>query len=403
MISRKLNLAELLNDRLSAFLFGPRGVGKSRLSKEYLASREQSGARVLSIDLLSLSNQSRYRSNPELFRNDIRYQLSLGSSPLVVLIDEVQKMPELLDEVHYFLEEAPQSIQFLLTGSSARKLKRGGANLLAGRALSLELHPLSALEIDVHLERALQLGTLPRIYLDNQGAQDLLTSYVDTYLKEEIQSERIVRRLEAFHRFLMVAAQMNGKQIKYATIGKEVGISDQTARDYFSILVDTLIAFELPAWSRSVRAQLQQMPRYYLFDCGVLNAILGEHHSEVRAGTRRFGNLFENFIVTEFFRQRGYLGVRKNFFSWRTVQGTEIDLVIDRGLHQPPFAIEIKSGEIVDEHDVKPLLTFADEHPNAELFCINRSTVPTRIGRVEVLPWQTGITDILQRAATVSE
>jgi predicted AAA+ superfamily ATPase len=403
MISRKLNLSDSLAGGLSTFLFGPRGAGKSKLSKDYLRRCNENGARIVDIDLLSLANQTRYRANPGLFRSDLLYQLSLGSERVVVLVDEVQKMPELLDEVHALLEEVPRRIQFILTGSSARKLKRGGANLLAGRAFSLELHPLSILELDLHLERALQFGTLPRFYLDAVGTPDLLSSYVETYLKEEIQGERLVRKLEPFHRFLSVAAQMNGKQIKFSAIGREVGISDQTVRDYFSILVDTLVAFELPAWNRSVRAQLQQMPRFYFFDCGVLNAILGEQMAEVRAGTRRYGALFENFVVTEFFRQRSYLKTQRAFYSWRTVSGAEVDLVIDQGLHKPPIAVEIKSKEIIEERDIEELQVFARENEHAKLFCISRTVRPMRIGDVQILPWQTGITEVLTFAATVDD
>lgn len=398
MISRKLQLSELLLGGLSTFLFGPRGTGKSRLSKDYLALRQSEGARVLDLDLLSLTNQTRYRSNPGLFRSDVQYLLSLGSEPVVVLIDEVQKLPELLDEVHYFLEDAPNRIQFILTGSSARKLRRGGANLLAGRALSLTLHPLSVLEVDLHLERALQFGTLPRYYLNTQGVSGLLSSYVETYLKEEIQGERLVRKLEPFHRFLSVAAQMNGKQIKFAAIGKEVGISDRTARDYFSILVDTLLVFELPAWSRSVRSQLQQMPRFYFFDCGVLNAILGEHTAEVRVGTRRYGTLFESFIISEFFRQKSYLNCNYGFFSWRTVNSLEVDLVIDQGLHRPPIAVEIKSKEIIGKDDIESLAAFGKEHSNSKRFCICRTPQPTMLDGVTILPWRTGVSEILAAA-----
>jgi predicted AAA+ superfamily ATPase len=398
MISRKLNLSELTSGRLSAFLFGPRGTGKSRLSKDYLESRRLSGARTLNIDLLSLTNQTRYRNNPALFRADIQHLLSLGAEPVVVLIDEVQKLPELLDEVHWFLEEYPERIQFILTGSSARKLRRGGANLLAGRALSLNLHPLSELELDLHLERALQLGTLPRYYLTAEDVTGLLSSYVETYLKEEIQGERLVRKLEPFHRFLSVAAQMNGKQVKYAEIAKEVGVSDQTVRDYFSILIDTLLVFELPAWNRSVRAQLQQMPRFYFFDCGVLNAILGEHTSEVQAGSRRYGNLFESFVVAEFFRQRSYLNIQRGLFSWRTAGGIEVDLVIDQGIYNPPIGIEIKSKEIVDSTDLRGLAEFAKENERARCFCICRAARASAIDGITVLPWQSGITEILKIA-----
>lgn len=396
MISRYINLLKLLENNASAFLLGPRGTGKSKLSKLFLQNKEIAGSKVLTIDLLSLRQQQRYSENPSIFRTDIEYQLTDTKTPLVVLIDEVQKLPMLLDEVHYFLEEYPRgSIQFLLTGSSARKLKGGGANLLAGRALSLALHPLSLLELKINLERALQFGTLPRFYLEQEQTELLIESYVETYLKEEIQSERVVRRLEPFQRFLSVAAQMNGKLINYSEIARQTKISDQTVRDYYSILVDTHLVFELPAWNRSVRKQIAQSSRFYFFDCGVLNGILGEQSLLVQPGTNKYGMLFENYIITEFFRQNDYLKSRKKFYSWRTSQNEEVDLVIDFGLNNPPIAVEIKSSVHVNQDDLRHLNIFKLEHPEAKLFCIARVASPYTEGNVTILPWETGITEIL--------
>lgn len=217
------------------------------------------------IDLLSLAEQSRYTLHPELFRRDIQHQMAVSTGHVLVVVEEVQKVPALLDEVHFFLESADKErIQFLLTGSSGRKIRRGAANLLAGRAASLTLHPLSVLETDIHLERALQYGTLPRFYLSSEDPSLLLEAYVDTYLKEEVQSERLVRALAPFHRFLTVAAQMNGKPINFSALGRDVGVSDQTARDYYAIMLDTYLAWELPAWTRSARKQVRSAIRELL-------------------------------------------------------------------------------------------------------------------------------------------
>jgi predicted AAA+ superfamily ATPase len=397
MISRHLKLSELLGNTLSAFLLGPRGTGKSKLSEAYLAQQQLAGKQTLSINLLSLRQQARYTQHPELFRSDIEFQLNASDLPLLVLIDEVQKLPVLLDEVHYFLEQYPRGrIQFLLTGSSARKLKRSGANLLAGRALSLSLHPLSLLELPLNLEKALQHGTLPLYYLEQQQTSLLLEAYVETYLKEEVQAERLVRRLEPFQRFLEVAAQMNGKPVNYSACARDVGVSDYAIRDYYSILVDTYLLFEVPAWARSTRKQLSKTSRFYFFDCGVLNALLNEQSLQVLPGNRRYGNLFETFVVGEFFRQNEYLQTRRKFYWWHTTTNEEVDLVLDRGLQLAPIAIEIKSADSVDASDVEGLLSFESENQGARLFCVCRTSSPYSLGKVTVLPWNSGITEILR-------
>jgi predicted AAA+ superfamily ATPase len=398
MISRHVNILELLGNNLSAFLLGPRGVGKSKLSKEFLALKKEAGSHILEIDLLSLKQQGRYAEHPELLRSDIEFHLNRAQdTPLVVLIDEVQKLPQLLDEVHYFLEStAKGKIQFLLTGSSARKLKRSGANLLAGRALSLTLHPFSLLELPINLERALQYGTLPRYYLEDEQTDLLLEAYVETYLKEEIQNERLVRRLEPFQRFLNLAAQMNGKQINFSACAREIRLSDFTIREYFNILLDTYLMFELPAWTRSVKKQLTKVSRFYFFDCGVLNAILGEQSLLVAPGNRRYGALFETFIIGEFFRQNDYLKTRRKLYWWHTSTNEEVDLIIDKGLSKGLAAVEIKSADTVDEKDLKSLNLFKTEFPDAQLYCICRSSMAYNIGDVTILPWTTAIKEILE-------
>lgn len=396
MISRDCNLSKTLGKSTSGFLLGPRGSGKTTLAAEFRRDAEAQGSSVVEIDLLSLAQQSRYTLHPELFRQDIAYELAKRSGHLLVIIDEVQKLPSLLDEIHYFLESRDKDrIQFLLTGSSARKIRRGAANLLAGRAASLNLHPLSALEIDLHLERALQFGTLPKFYLSASDPSLLLEAYVDTYLKEEIQSERVVRALASFHRFLAVAAQMNGKPVNFSALGRDVGVSDQTARDYFSIMLDTYLAWELAAWTRSARKQVRSSSKFYLFDCGVLNVLLGDLHSPVLPRNRRFGALFESFIVTEFFRQRDYLRSRRALHYWQSASGHEVDIVIDRGLANPPIAVEIKSSDDVAPSKLQSLRAFEREYPSARLVCLSRTERPYMHEGVEVMPWGTAIKELL--------
>jgi predicted AAA+ superfamily ATPase len=350
----------------------------------------------MSVNLLSLAEQSRYTLHPELFRKDIEYLIGSSSKNLLIVVDEVQKVPSLLDEVHYFLESSyKERLQFLLTGSSGRKIRRGTANLLAGRAASLTLHPLTNLEVDIHLERALQYGTLPRFYLSPEAPSLLLEAYVDTYLKEEIQSERLVRSLAPFHRFLTVAAQMNGKPINFSALGRDVGVSDQTARDYYSIMLDTYLAWELPAWTRSARKQVRSASKFYLFDCGILNVLLGELQAHVLPGNRRYGSLFESYVIGEFFRQRDYLRCRRSLHYWQSASGHEVDLVIDLGIARDPIAIEIKSSDDVAPRKLDSLRAFKSEYPNARLVCVSRSERAYLHDDVEIIPWQTAIQQLL--------
>jgi len=396
MISRYVNLFKILGKNTSAFLLGPRGTGKTTLAEAFRRELQGHNSSVLAINLLSLAEQSRYTLHPELFRKDIQHQLDLSTEHLVVILDEVQKVPALLDEVHYFLESSDKErIQFLLTGSSGRKIRRGAANLLAGRAASLTLHPLSSLEVDIHLERALQYGTLPRFYLSTEDPSLLLEAYVDTYLKEEIQSERLVRALAPFHRFLTVAAQMNGKPINFSALGRDVGVSDQTARDYYSIMLDTYLAWELPAWTRSARKQVRSASKFYLFDCGVLNVLLGELQASVLPGNRRYGALFESYIIAEFFRQRDYLRSRRPLHYWQSASGHEVDLVIDRGLAHDPIAIEIKSSDDIAPRKLDSLRAFKREYPNARLVCLSRAERAYCHDEIEVLPWKGAIQGLL--------
>ena len=231
---------------------------------------------------------TRYLRNPGLFRKELEKEIN-SDRVLTVFIDEVQKLPSLLDEVHYLIEKYKHHIRFILTGSSARKLKRGGANLLAGRAWTLRLHPLSHKEIDLDLSKALRIGTLPAIYLEDEFPERTLRAYVETYLKEEIFQEAFVRKIEGFIRFLDIAGQMNGQSLNFTNIARECNISTKTAQQYFSILEDTLIAFRINAWSFSIRKQVRQAPKYYFFDCGVLNTIRGEIKIELRENSYRYG------------------------------------------------------------------------------------------------------------------
>jgi predicted AAA+ superfamily ATPase len=389
MVDRLLNLADVLGTRHSAFLFGTRGTGKTSLVKSWVQDRND----VLHLDLLRPGEFSRYLKDPGQFEEDVDSALKRHGR-LFVFVDEVQKLPLLLDVVHRAIENHKGKVQFILTGSSARKLMRGGANLLAGRAWTLKLHPLTHREGVDDLRRALRFGTLPGIYLESEGEEMTLKAYVDTYLREEILQEGIVRRLDGFVKFLEVAAQMNGEPANYTAVARQAGVSPNTCQDYFSILSDTWITWRLSGWDRSVRKQLLQAPKHYFFDCGVLNTVRGELSLETQTSSSRYGNLFETWIMGELFRLNDYAGADFKFHYWRTNSGMEVDVLVSRGTKDPHLAIEIKSHTAPHEADLKGLIAFKDEYPKAKLVCFCRTPRAYAVGPIDVLPWQEGFAEL---------
>ena len=391
MIVRELQLNQIVKQGRSAFLFGPRGVGKTSLVKEFLSTQKNS----LFLDLLSLTLFKRYLSEPGLFYQEV--VLALGdSSHLTVAVDEVQMLPELLNEVHRLIEEKPGRIQFLLTGSSSRKLKRGSANMLAGRAISLKLHPFTSSELPkLNLKSALQFGTLPAVVQDRDPAPRL-RAYVETYIKEEILQEGLVRKLDSFMRFFDLAAQYNSEPINYSKLARACGVRPQTLQDYYSILVDTMLAFRVDAWSYSVKRQIMLAPKYYLFDCGVLNAARGELTTELSEHSFRFGKLFETFVMLELIRANDYRTKDFKFYSWRTKNGQEVDTILSRGPSDRPCAIEIKSSSAPDTLELKGLLTFKEDHPEAELVCLCQTPRKYTKAGVLFLNWRDGV-ELLMR------
>ncbi len=383
MVSRALSLPRYLEHGKSVFLFGARGVGKSQLLAELSAGRDHH----LVVDLLQSDVYSHYLTAPHLFRADVERRLEQGQR-LLVLVDEVQKLPALLDEVHFLIERHRQQVQFVLTGSSARKLKSGGANLLAGRALTLHLHPLTHREVPLDLMRALRHGTLPAVYLDDALPELTLRSYVQTYLKEEVLQEALVRRIEGFTRFLDLAGQYHGEPVNFSKIAKAARVAPNTAQQYYQILVDTLVAFRLDGWTESVRKQLLSAPRFYFFDCGVLNALRGEGRTELKLGTYRFGRLFETFLILECLRLNDYCETGFRFHYWRSNTGMEVDLLIQRSVASPPLAVEIKADPQPQRTDLHGLLSFQSDNPEARLIAVCPTPRRYRVEGVDVLPWE---------------
>jgi predicted AAA+ superfamily ATPase len=390
MVSRSLDLGKFLGKEGSSFLFGARGTGKTYLAAALLKTKPH----ALQIDLLDQRTFLRYLSHPGALREEVQTQWERApGKPLFVLIDEVQKVPALLDVVHSLFNENPRGVQFLLTGSSARKLKlkRGGANLLAGRAYVAHLHPLTHREVRLNLPKALQFGTLPGLYVTEAKPEAWLEAYVGTYLKEEIQQEALVRKLDSFTRFLEFASQAHGEPVNFSKMVRQGIASVPTIQDYFSILVDTLIAFRLDGWSTSVRRQLLQAPKFYFFDCGVLNALRGELRTELRPSSYRYGKLFETWVILEMIRLNDYAGTGYRFAYWRTNTGLEVDVILYRNAAEPPIAVEIKSGNAPAEQDLKALLAFKKENPKAKMYCFSQAPRARLVHGIRILPWQEGL------------
>ncbi len=396
MIRRALKLLQVLGERSSVLLFGARGVGKTRLCQTILATRHPQ----LIFDLLDGATYTRLLIEPTQFAAEI--ERALTQSPrLLVFVDEVQRLPDLLNEVHRLLEGYKPRLQFLLTGSSARKLRRGGANLLAGRALTLHLHPLSSLEFEPDLSTVLLRGSLPGILFDQEHPDRALKSYVATYLREEIQQEALVRRVESFARFLDVAGQYHGEILNAASIAKTVRMSPATIAEYLQILEDTLVAWRLPGWSASPRKQMRTAPKLYLFDNGVASALRGELLIELKESTARYGKLFECWIVQEVHRWNDYLELDLRFSYWRTSGDQEVDLVVSRGLGPPLAAIEIKSKVQPDVGDCRGLMAFANDYPDVPRYIMCRAVHEYELeGSVLAIPWQGGV-KLLQELAGV--
>lgn len=392
MVKRLLSLSRILRQNRSAFLFGPRGVGKTFLCGEFLKSEPYH----YQVDLLKHDLFTRYLTNSGLFRKEVENKIK-GEKILTVFIDEVQKLVPLLDEVHYLIEKYKNKVRFVLSGSSARKLKRGGANLLAGRAWTLRLHPLTHLEVDLDINKALRVGTLPAVYLEDEFPERTLKSYVETYLKEEIFQEAFVRKIEGFVRFLEVAGQMNGKPLNFTKLARDCAVSTKTAQQYFSIMLDTMIAFGINAWTHSVRKQVAQSPKFYFFDCGVLNTVRGEIKTELRERSYRYGWLFETFIIQELIRINDYLEADFKFFYWRTNTGLEVDIILSKGINKPPIAIEIKADNAPREKDLHALQSFKTENKSATLFCLCNTPNSYQLGDITVLPWREGVERIFRK------
>lgn len=380
----------------SFFLFGPRGTGKSSLVREWRDTLLRGGLKeteVLWVDLLDPETELEFGLHPERLRARI-----LADKPRVkwVVVDEVQKSPRLLDLAHMLIEK--HKIRFAFTGSSARKLKRGAGNLLAGRAFSFSLHPLTHLELgdDFVLEDALHWGTLPGLFA-LQGDLDrrrFLSAYVQTYVREEIQLEQIVRNVDRFRQFLPLAGQFHGELIQFSKTSAASGVDEKSVARYFEILNDTLLGFFLEPFERSVRKRQAQKPKFFLFDLGVKNAVQGVLQSRARIGGAEFGRDFESWVVLEMHRLNHYLEKDLRFSFLRTRDGAEVDLIVERG-RGTPYLIEIKSTERPVVEDERHLLALGAEFTRSEKIIICRAQHASKTERgIRVLPWRQAFQEI---------
>lgn len=384
MLKRSINILK----SNSFILFGARGVGKTRLVESILPASE----RIL-IDLLDPNQFENFSLNP----NELTARLQkLPKGCQWVVIDEVQRVPSLLDIVHQSIEKT--SIKFALTGSSARKLKRGGANLLAGRAYTYHLFPFTFEELgtNFNLQEALEWGTLPKIttITSPEERKIFLQSYAHTYLREEIQAEQIVRKLDPFRRFLSVMAQSNGTIISYANIARDVGTSDVTVHTYFQILEDTLLGFLLEPYHQSIRKRQRENPKFYLFDTGVQRALSRTLDIPLKPQTYAFGKAFEHLVICEITRLASYLRNDFSFSYLRTKDDAEIDLIIERP-GMPIAIIEVKSTERVDDDDVASLRRFLPNFPGANALCLSLDPNAKVLHGIDCVYWTQGIRQIL--------
>lgn len=353
----------------SLFLWGARQTGKSTLLKILFPEATY-------FDLLQSDVFERYQKSPSQFREVIL----ATSSGATVIVDEIQKIPSLLDEIHWLIVH--HQTRFILSGSSPRKIIRSGANLLGGRALRYELYPLIYVEIpDFDLHSALNKGLLPRHYLAD-NSKKLISAYIGSYLRDEIIAEAKIRNIGAFTKFLEVAAFSNGEMVNYSNIASECGVSSTTVKEYFQILEDTLIGRFLPSFQKKPKRRVILAPKFYYFDVGIANYLL--KRGQIEIGSEAFGSAFEHFIYQELYAHSKYSDLDYAISYWRTTSQIEVDFIL--GDHE--VAIEVKGTTNVQTRHLKGLRSFSEEYEVQQLIVVSNDPVARIIGDVTVLPWK---------------
>ena len=378
------NIDRLLDLRLpkgkSAFLWGPRKTGKTT----YLRQRFPHS---LIYDFLKSDLFMEFAKNPALLRGQL-----LAKAPHFlrhpIILDEVQKVPQILDEVHWLIEN--KGLRFILCGSSARKLKRGHANLLGGRAWRYEMFPLVSPEIgNIDLLRALNRGLIPSHYLPEEDYRKSLRAYVQDYLKEEVFAEGLIRNVPAFSRFFDAMGYSHGELTNYSNIARDCGVDAKTVREYYQILADTLLGARIePFKKRQHRQVIGKASKFYLFDVGVAGIITQRHLEEPRGES--FGKAFEHFVLMEILAYRSYKEKDFPIHFWRTKTGLEVDFILGQG----EVALEVKSTPRVDPADLKSIKTFSQEHrPRKAVLVCNEKTARVS-DKIRIIPWRNFLAEL---------
>lgn len=362
-IERYLNLRGLVKKK-SYFLLGPRQTGKTTL-----VSKALPGCRIY--DLLDSATFVTLSRSPE------RIAQELTEKDKVVVIDEIQRLPELLNEAHHLIEE--KGVTFLLTGSSARKLRRGGVNLLGGRARIQNMYPFTSCELKGHfdLPKALDRGLLPPVYFSDDPDADL-QAYTGLYLQEEVIAEGATRNIPAFSRFLKVASFCNGAVVNFTNVANDAQVARTTVYEYFDILRDTLILYEVPAWKKSRKRKPLSLSKYYFFDTGVVRALQGR---KISPGTPEYGEMFETFIMHELRAYRDYVS-GEDINYWRSASGYEVDFIL--GGHT---AIEVKAKDNVSDRELRSLEALAEEKKLKQYICVSLEKTRRVVNKVTLMPY----------------
>ena len=352
----------------SAFLWGPRKTGKTTLLRQQFP-------KACWVDLLDYDLFLSLSQRPSSLR-----QILEAQSSKTVVVDEVQKIPNLMDEIHWLIEN--RRYQFIMCGSSARKIRREKSGLLGGRAWRFELYPLVTKELkSFDLDRALHVGLIPSHYFASNPEMDL-KGYVQDYLKEEVQAEALTRNLPAFSKFLRAAAITNGMLLNYSNAARESGVSVKTIREYYQILEDTLIGRQLAPWRSTKKRRLIETAKFFFFDTGIVSNLL-EQRSLV-PGTTEYGRAFEHFILQECWAYRHYSKLDFPISFWRTASGSEVDLILGNA----EVAIEVKASARVADRP-KGLHLFQEENKCRKSFIISKEQRPRKISpQITGLPWQ---------------
>jgi predicted AAA+ superfamily ATPase len=366
-----VHVREIQLPETSFFLFGPRGTGKTTWLREVLPG-------ALWFDLLDPATYGELSLRPERLASRIR-----GERPGWVVLDEIQKLPVLLDVVHQFLSSQEVPVRFALTGSSARKLKRGSANLLAGRAVTREMFPLTAAELGASfsLARSVRIGHLPQAQ-SSADPDDYLLAYVGTYLKEEVQAEALVRRLDVFTRFLQAASFSQASTLNVAAIAQELGIDRKTVLSYFEVLEDLLLAVRVPVFTKRAKRTTVAHPKFYYFDAGVFRTLRPK--GPLDSPEEMDGAALETLVLQELRATNANHRLGYELSYWRTKAGDEVDFILygERGL----VAIEVKRSARFRGVDLQGLRRFGEDYSVARRFLFYTGTERHEVDGIHVVP-----------------